>query len=115
MELALAGCVFELIENKSGRAAEKTLMVFGSDSQICTATYTGPNVKLGQVMVSGDRMMYHAIDGDGELAAGQAKITLQQSENENTIMKLSWNWLSGDQAGGESFWKLLDFTQIVDE
>ncbi|WP_018996504.1 hypothetical protein [Hirschia maritima] len=107
MKLVLSGCVFELIENSSGHAAEKTIMSFSPNLEICSAIYSGPNIEFGQVLVSDDCMLYHALDKAGKLAAGQAKISIQQDDSNDVFMKLEWSWLSSDSSSGESLWKLV--------
>ena len=104
-EFNFSGAKFELIENQAGHAADTTLMVFKQSSSPFSATYTGPNVQLGQVIVSGENMLYHAVDKAGQLSAGQAKIEMGENEEGSQTMTLDWQWLTGDQSGGISRWR----------
>lgn len=104
---SLSNKSFELIENRGGHAAGSTVMRFDSSSDPNRAVYSGPNVKVGHAMVVGDEMVYHAVDFDGQLSAGRAKITIIESAGE-TEMHLNWQWLTGDRSTGLSKWRQVD-------
>ena len=95
---------FELVENDAGHAAESTVMTFGPQESPCVATYTGPNVAHGQVIVAENQMLYHAADAGGVLSAGKASITLEETP-QGILMTLQWQWLTGDGASGVSKWR----------
>ena len=94
---------FKLIANDGGHASQSTLMTFDDSTKPFKATYTGPNVKFGHVIVEGDQMLYHALDSQGNLSAGAAAVTLT-----DTHMILAWRWLTGDLSKGESRWQRVD-------
>lgn len=104
--LSLAGKSFALVENDEGHASASTLMVFDARTDVCTATYTGPNVKFGHVVVSENQMLYHAYNEDGSLSAGVATIRLKMDASEKiSEMMLQWKWLTGDLSSGVSHWR----------
>lgn len=101
--------IFDLIENQDGLAESHTRMIFNGNSLPFQATYSGPNVSNGHVLVSSDannnlNMVYHALVNDGSLVAGKADISFSTIENILT-MKLNWQWLTGDLSSGVSMWK----------
>mgnify|MGYP005989951659 CR=1 FL=1 len=106
--MKLSNRKFELIENEAGLASEKTLMVFDNSSHPYKASYSGPNVKYGHIIVSTDKsetiMLYHSLSKDGDLAAGRAKVTLKEINSSTTEMQLHWHWLTGDLSSGISKW-----------
>ena len=93
---------YELIENEDGHASESTVMQFDASSEPFRATYSGPNVVYGHVIVGNGSMLYHAMDKQGNLTAGRASVEVS-AEN----MTLTWQWLTGDQSGGISKWRQL--------
>jgi len=104
----LSGKVFELIENNSGLAGGSTRMVFSDCSTPYEATYSGPNVSNGHVLVmeSNNRlnMVYQALANEGELVAGKAEVVLNLKIEEKLNMQLNWQWLTGDLSSGISRW-----------
>lgn len=106
--MELAGKSFELIENDAGLASTSTVMVFCQNSESCQATYSGPNMKNGHVIVSGDQMLYHAISINDELSAGRASMTFLPQSDGGIEMRLQWQWLTGDKSEGVSRWRLLN-------
>ena len=101
--------IFELIENQEGLADSQTRMIFNGNSLPFQATYSGPNVSNGQVLVSTNvnndlSMVYHALASDGSLVAGKADISFATIENTLT-MELNWQWLTGDLSSGVSRWR----------
>ena len=101
--------VFELIENEAGLAGSKTRMVFDANSSPFQATYSGPNVSNGHVIVSKQgkdlHMLYHAVTDRGDLVAGKAKVSFPEPQNGVNIMQLNWQWLTGDLSSGISVWQ----------
>lgn len=99
---------FVLIDNSDGLAASNTVMVFDNSCAPYQATYSGPNVTNGHVLVlqNGDEhhMLYHAIAANNKLVAGKALVTFPQSSATQTIMQLQWQWLTGDLSSGVSLW-----------
>ena len=101
--------IFDLIENQDGLAESHTRMIFNGNSLPFRATYSGPNVSSGQVLVSTNanndlNMVYHALASHGSLVAGKADISFTTIDNTLT-MKLNWQWLTGDLSSGVSMWK----------
>lgn len=100
---------FELVENSDGHAAGQTVMKFDSGTRPCRATYSGPNVRFGNVlaeMVDGEaRMVYHALTHEGELVAGKARVFFFEADDGSIEMHLRWQWLDGDTGGGISKWR----------
>jgi len=99
---------FELLENKDGLASSKTKMVFNKNSDPWEATFSGPNVFNGHVLVSKSGkqidMIYHAQTPSGELVAGKAIVQLTKAEKNRFKMQLNWQWLTGDRSSGVSVW-----------
>ena len=93
-------CTYELIENDGGHASATTVMSFDDSTDPYRATYCGPNVTYGHVIVAGDEMLYHARDKEGNLSAGSATIEVHEA-----TMTLHWRWLTGDLSSGESHWR----------
>ena len=99
---------FQLIENPGGHVSGNTVMRFGDSTDPCIATYSGPNIVFGQVIVSEDKMIYHALDTNGQLSAGKATVRLERADNNAAVeMVLDWQWLTGDRSQGVSRWKKL--------
>lgn len=100
----LRAMAFELIENSDGHATTSTLLQFDSSSGPYRAIYTGPNVKFGHVIVSGNEMLYYAMDAEGSMSSGYAKVSFDVFEGK-TEMILNWQWLTGDKSSGVSRWR----------
>ena len=98
---------FALIENDEGHALKSTQMIFDSSKDPYRGTYIGPNTQFGQVLVSGERMLYQSVDLDGKLSAGEAGIELIASGGVSTMV-LTWRWLTGDHSSGISKWRQID-------
>lgn len=99
---------FALITNESGLAADETLMVFDSNTNPYTATYTGPNIEYGHAIASLENdelvMLYHAMSKDGKMSAGKATVSFALATASKTQMQLHWQWLTGDLSSGSSKW-----------
>ena len=104
----LVGRTFELVENNAGHAVSATIMRFGKSTESCTATYSGPNVTTGHAILRSDEMLYHAIDSNGKLSAGRAKVSITKTPVEVAEMRLNWTWLTGDKTSGISIWRECD-------
>jgi len=102
------GKVFQLVENKQGHASGATIMRFNDCESPCTATYSGPNVSYGQAIVQSKSMLYQALESDGALTAGQAKVTIAEPTAGQMEMRLDWKWLTGDRSEGVSFWQQIE-------
>ena len=101
----LSNKTFQLIENANGYVKGNTVMKFNDSSDPNIASYTGPNVVIGQVIVSNGSMLYQALETSGNLCAGKANVTLRkESDNSKAEMILNWQWLTGDQSKGISRW-----------
>lgn len=100
----LAGKSFELIENNDGYAAGSTVLKFGASLDPYQAIYSGPNIKFGQAIVSEDEMLYHALDSEGCMASGYAKVKFE-GRGDNSEMILHWQWLTGGKSNGISRWR----------
>lgn len=104
----LAGYEFALIENETGEAESGTTMRFGRrHKHAIEASYEGPNVSHGHALVTqtaagSTTMVYHALDADGALNAGTAKVII---EHVPMTMRLEWQWLTGDRSRGTSLWR----------
>ena len=96
----LSNKIFELISNEAGLADAATVLTFSDAENPYCATYQGPNIIHGQVIVAEDQMLYHALDSDGELRAGAAQIQFANGQ-----MTLDWRWLNGPAAAGRSVWR----------
>ena len=103
----LSNKTFDLIENNTGLAASQTRMIFNHHSDPFEATYTGPNVSNGHVLVSRKKdkfdMIYHALSAEGLLVAGKADVSFSTNDG-NLIMQLNWQWLTDDLSSGVSLW-----------
>lgn len=78
-------------------------MIFEDDHHPFRATYSGPNVTFGHVLVEDMKMIYHSRNTDGSLSAGIADITTNQ-----TGMILQWRWLTGGSSSGTSIWERIE-------
>jgi hypothetical protein len=109
----LKGKTFRAIANSShGTINTETTMTFLSeDSSGIVGVYSGGTVKTGNVVArrtseSSIEMLYHCITTSGELKAGQASAIFVQDSEQCIVMKLDWQWLTGDKAKGQSEWVL---------
>jgi len=106
--MSLNNKIFELVENQAGLAAGSTRMVFNDATAPFEATYSGPNVSNGHVLVykanNKLNMVYHALAAHGELVAGKAVVQLSGEDAQNFEMQLNWQWLTGDLSSGISKW-----------
>jgi hypothetical protein len=100
---------FLLIENGDGLAASDTLMIFDDSCDPFHATYSGPNVSNGHVLVSFTNnkcnMVYHALASKTDLVAGKAEVSFVNSKTNENVMQLNWQWLTGDLSSGISLWR----------
>ena len=100
---------FQLIENPDGHAIGDTVMTFADSASPWIASYNGPNIVIGQVMLHDQIMHYQALDTSGEFCAGRAKVSyLVANGNSPAQMILNWQWLTGDRSKGVSRWRKLD-------
>jgi len=105
--MELTSKTFQLIENQDGLASSSTRMIFNSSNAPYEATYSGPNVSNGHVLVFKNDtldMVYHALTHEGKLVAGKAVVELTIEEPETLKMQLNWQWLTGDLTSGISRW-----------
>jgi len=100
--------VFDLVENENGLAESTTRMVFKNCTNPYEATYSGPNISNGHVLVSNLNdilsMIYHAYTNEGDLVAGKASVTLNEIAPGKLSMQLNWQWLTGNLTSGTSNW-----------
>lgn len=106
--MKLSNRIFKLVDNQDGLAASETKMIFAPNNSPYTATYTGDNVVLGNVMVTDINkeihMVYHALTTSNELVAGKANVSLNLNRFGKIEMILDWCWLTGDLSSGRSTW-----------
>ena len=105
---SLQSRVFELVENKGGHAASTTTIRFSNVPEPCTAIYSGPNISFGQAIVKDGEMLYQAIELDGTLRAGRAKIAIKATDGNPREMHLHWSWLTGEKSSGVSVWQEIE-------
>ena len=104
----LEGVTFASVANSEHGAIDgQTRMVFAHAENYLTATYAG-GVVFGHVIATQPEpnkldMLYHCVDAQGLLRAGQATAILGRSDGRRT-MALDWQWLTGDTERGESYW-----------
>jgi hypothetical protein len=111
--MSLTGKLFKATANSShGTINTETTMTFLSEDESgIVGVYSGGTVKTGNVIArrtseSSLEMLYHCITTSGELKAGQASAIFVQDSEQRIIMKLDWQWLTGDGAKGQSKWVL---------
>ncbi len=109
----LKGKTFRAIGNSShGTINTETTMTFLADDESgLVGVYSGGTVKTGNVVArktseSSVEMLYHCITNSGELKAGQASAVFVYDAEQSLVMKLDWQWLTGDRAKGQSEWVL---------
>ena len=106
--MLLCNKAFELIQNDKGLAENSTRMIFNHTSNPYEATYSGPNVSNGHVLIFNNdenlNMVYHALTSEGQLVAGKATVNLAYTDDNRLKMELNWQWLTGDQSSGISKW-----------
>ncbi len=102
----LHGQRLQLVENPGGMVSGPTAMVFADQGVPLTATYSGPEVQLGQVLLAADlRMVYHALTRTGDMVAGAATVAVAEYEAGVVEMRLQWRWLTGEGGSGQSVWR----------
>lgn len=111
--MTLAGKTFRVIANSSnGTVGTDTTMTFVSeDERGILGVYAGGTIRTGQVLARRKdhrtvEMLYQCVTVTYELKAGRALARFSQMPDETLCMHLDWQWLTGDQSGGESEWML---------
>jgi hypothetical protein len=104
----LANRSFRLLQNVDGQATADTVMHFGPERHPYKAEYSGPNITYGHAIAHDSgvttKMLYHAIDLEGQLTAGKADVILVNSPV-SPLMVLNWQWLTDDRSAGLSIWQ----------
>ncbi len=108
----LVGKTFKAITNsKGGTINSQTTMTFVSENGPLVGAYSGGTIDSGSVIAcrTGEltiEMLYHCLTVTGELQAGRASGKFETDADGQLRMHLDWQWLTGDQAKGQSEWML---------
>ena len=111
--MTLAGKTFRALANSSnGTIGTDTTMTFVSDDERgIRGVYAGDTIETGQVVARRRdhgtlEMLYQCITVSQELKAGRALARFSHAPDETLCMHVDWQWLTGDQSGGVSEWRL---------
>jgi hypothetical protein len=109
----LTGAIFRAVSNsKHGSINTDTEMHFTSDEGVVVGSYGGGTVIIGHVIGKhvGDseiEMLYHSASVGGVIQAGKAHGRFALDGEGQMHMYLDWQWLTGDEASGQSEWLLI--------
>ena len=98
---------FRTAANAEVVSSSETLFHYYQQGQTITGTYSGGKIQEGYLLgkqVSEDQieMLYQCLTIEGQLLAGESKGTLSKNERGLLEIRYAWNWLNGEQSGGQS-------------
>ena len=108
----LQGKSFRAVKNSdNGSINSDTIMNFTKESEIILGNYSGGTILSGQVIAkriseTEIQMLYQGATISCEIQSGKAHAYFGYNEQKQFEMRLSWQWLTGDQSKGESIWLL---------
>ncbi len=93
--------------SENGEVSSQTVFHYFQEGIKLWGTYSGGSIidghLLGTVSEDGSlNFLYHHINENGELMAGQCRSIPELSSKGNIILKERWQWLTGDQSNGYS-------------
>lgn len=91
----------------NGETSEETIFHYKQDGNMLTCTYSGGQIKTGQLIALVDSegnidMRYHQINNKGELMTGICQSKPETLSDGRIRLHESWQWTSGDQSTGNS-------------
>ncbi|WP_294677732.1 n-acetylglutamate synthase [uncultured Fluviicola sp.] len=91
----------------NGETSEETIFHYKQEGNILTCTYSGGQIKSGQLIGLVDEagnidMRYHQVNGKGELMTGTCQSTPEILPDGRIRLHETWQWTSGDQSKGDS-------------
>ena len=91
----------------NGETSEETIFHYKQEGNILTCTYSGGQIKSGQLIGLVDPegnidMRYHQINTKGELMTGICQSTPEILSDGRIRLHESWQWTSGDRSEGNS-------------
>lgn len=96
-----------ILNTPNGETSEETIFHYKQDGNMLTCTYSGGQIKTGQLIALVDSegnidMRYHQINNKGELMTGVCQSTPEILSDGKIRLHESWQWTSGDQSTGNS-------------
>lgn len=91
----------------NGETSEETIFHYKQEGNILTCTYSGGQIKSGQLIGLVDKagnidMRYHQVNGKGELMTGICQSKPEILPDGRIRLYETWQWTSGDQSKGDS-------------
>lgn len=91
----------------NGETSEETIFHYKQEGNILTCTYSGGQIKSGQLIGLVDKagnidMRYHQVNGKGELMTGICQSKPEILPDGRIRLHETWQWTSGDQSKGDS-------------
>jgi hypothetical protein len=102
------GRLFKPVETSdTSQTGTDTIFKYEQDGEMVTATYSGGNIRFGQIIgrVDADgilEMRYQHLDRDGELMTGYCKTTPEILHTGKMRLHEKWRWTCGHRATGRS-------------
>ncbi|MGJ8745515.1 hypothetical protein [Polaribacter sp.] len=99
--------VFYLLENsESGKVNSETVFNYQQKGNIVTADYAGGTIKYGKIIATLHddflNMIYQCVTSENELKAGKAVAKISLTKEKKILLKLNWQWVSGNMEKGVS-------------
>ena len=97
----------------NGETSEETIFHYKQEGNILTCTYSGGQIKCGQLIGLVDSegnidMRYHQINTKGALMTGICQSTPEILSDGRIRLYESWQWTSGDCSEGNSVLEEMD-------
>lgn len=97
----------------NGETSEETIFQYKQEGSILTCTYSGGQIKSGQLIGLVDEagnidMRYHQVNSKGELMTGTCLSTPEILSDGRIRLHESWQWTSGDCSKGNSVLEEID-------
>ena len=102
------GRLFKPVETSdTSQTGTDTIFKYEQDGEMVTATYSGGQIKFGQIIGRVDpdsilNMRYQHVDRDGELMTGYCTTTPEILESGKIRLHEKWKWTCGHRARGRS-------------
>jgi len=85
----------------------KTRFHFWQDGIVFYADYFGGDVREGHIIGKfaedgTGELLYHCLTHHKDLKAGKARAVFSKTEDNRLAFDLDWEWITGDQSGGQS-------------
>ncbi|WP_430404754.1 n-acetylglutamate synthase [Fluviicola sp.] len=92
---------------ENGETSEETIFHYQQEGNILTCTYSGGQIKVGQLIglvdsIGNIDMRYHQVNSKGQLMTGICKSTPEILSDGRIRLHEMWQWTSGDQSKGNS-------------